>query len=94
MNENTEKKNSKAKQNYTKSGKLAKRRECRRMEAIARQVANVQKAEANAAKAKDKSKAEAKVNHANFTLQTIRGGVPHTDLAKKFGVSLPEVKAE
>lgn len=87
MNETTTKKNSKAKQNYNKSGIKAKRRELRRMEAIARQVANVQKAEDNAKRAKDKKKAEAKIIRAQMTLQQIRGGVSHDEIRKRFAVS-------
>jgi len=84
------KKNARAKQNHNKSGKQAKRRELRRMEAIARQVINVQKAEDNAKKAKDKAKAEKKVIHAQTTLQQIRGGCTHDEIVSRFSTSHPK----
>jgi hypothetical protein len=84
MNETTIKKNARAKQNNNKSGIKAKRRELRRMEAIARQITNVQKAEENAKKAKNKVKAESKVIHAQMTLQQIRGGTPHDEIVSRF----------
>lgn len=88
MNESNEKKNSKAKQNYNKSGKLAKRKETRRLEAIARQVRRVQTLEKALEKNKNKKLAGEKLAHAQLTLQQIRGGVPHAELAKRF---TPEV---
>ncbi len=69
---------------HTKTGKLAKRREVRRLEAIARQVDRIKKLEAVLEKAKDKAEAQKDLTHAQFTLQTIRGGVSHTELRKRF----------
>mgnify|MGYP001165940574 CR=1 FL=1 len=84
MSENIVKKNARAKQNNNKSGIKAKRRELRRMEAIARQVTNVQKAEENAKKAKNKAKAAEKIIHAQITLQQIRGGCTHDEIVSRF----------
>ncbi len=69
---------------HTKSGKLAKRRETRRLEAIARQVENIRKLETALEKAKDKAKAQDALTHAQLTLQQIRGGVPHKVLLERF----------
>ena len=93
MSENIVKKNSRAKQN-NKSGIKAKRRELRRMGAIARQVVNIQKAEDNAKKAKNKAKAAAKVIRAQITLQQIRGGCTHDEIVSQFSVSPKKAKAE
>ena len=93
MSENIVKKNSRAKQN-NKSGIKAKRRELRRMEAIARQVVAVQKAEENAKKAKNKAKAAEKIIHAQTTLQQIRGGCTHDEIVSRFSVSPKKAKAE
>ena len=71
------KKNARAKENHNKSGKKAKRKELRRLEAIVRQVVRIEKVEKNATKAKNKKDAQLKVDHAHLTLQMIRGGVPH-----------------
>lgn len=77
---------------HTKTGKLAKRRELRRLEAIARQVDKIKQFEANLDKAKNKDEAQRKLAHAQLTLQKIRGGVPHKELEKKFAVE-PEKKS-
>jgi hypothetical protein len=69
---------------HTKTGKLARRRETRRLEAIARQVNRIKKLETALGKAKDKGKAQKALTHAQFTLQTIRGGVSHEELRKRF----------
>jgi len=65
---------------HTKSGKKAGRKELRRLEAIARQVTRIEKAEKNAARAKDKAEAQRKIEHAKLTLLQIRGGKPHNQL--------------
>ena len=83
MKELTETKNSHAKQNYTKSGKKAQRKELRRLEAIGRQVERIEKAEKNALKAKNKDEAQRKIEHARMTLLQIRGGTPHQVLQAK-----------
>lgn len=70
--------------NHTKSGKLAKRQETRRLEAIERQVVNIQKLEAALKKAEDKTEAQKALTKAQFTLQVIRGGVPHKELRQRF----------
>ena len=70
--------------NHRKSGKLAKRRELRRLEATARQVERVKKFEKALEKAKKKGPAQAKLTQAQLTLQKIRGGVPHSVLDHKF----------
>ena len=81
MIKNTKKeKSTHGKENNNKSGKKAKRKEIRRLEAIARQIVCIEKAEKNAAKAKHKINAQRKIDHANLTLQQIRGGVPHAVL--------------
>lgn len=74
------------KRNHTKSGKLQKRRDLRRLEAIARQVENVNELEAQLEKAKNKEEVQKRLTHAQLTLQKLRGGVPHKELEKKFGV--------
>ena len=86
---------------YTKTGKLAKRREVRRLEAIARQIRRIQEVE--------KALKGGKVNetitkyistfkepalalvHANRVLKMVRGGVPHSQLVheEKAAVVLP-----
>ena len=75
-----EKENTHAKENYNKSGIKAKRKELRRMEAIARQVDRIAKVEKNALKAKNKADAQRKIDHAKLTLLQIRGGKPHDQL--------------
>lgn len=80
MKEINEKENTSNKRDHTKSGKLAKRKELRRLEAIARQVTRIEKAEKNAQKAKDKALAQEKIDHAKLTLLQIRGGKPHDQL--------------
>ena len=80
MKEINEKENTHGKDNHNKSGKKAKRKELRRLEAIARQVTRIIKAEKNAQKAKDKAAAFKKVEHAKLTLLQIRGGKPHDQL--------------
>jgi LPS O-antigen subunit length determinant protein (WzzB/FepE family) len=69
---------------YTKTGKLAQRRETRRLEAIERQVVNIQSLEQALEKAKDKEVAQRAITNAQLTLQQIRGGVPHKELVKRF----------
>lgn len=76
--------------NYNKSGKLAKRREARRLEAIGRQVERVQKLEQRVEKAKDKGAAQKAVILARLTLQQIRGGVPHKELIKRLNDQMNE----
>jgi len=90
MKELTESKNSHAKQNYTKTGIKAKRKELRRLEAIARQATRIEKAEKNATKAKNKVEAQRKVDHAKLTLLMIRGGKPHDELRRNFNASTPD----
>jgi len=92
MKELPESKNSHAKSNYDKSGLKAKRKETRRQEAIARQTANIEKAEKNALKAKNKAEAQRKIEHAKLTLLQMRGGVPHTAYAAPIPTEAP-VKA-
>jgi hypothetical protein len=79
---------------HTKTGKLAKRRETRRLEAIGRQVERVQTLEQALEKAKDKAEAQKAVTHAQLTLQQIRGGVPHKELAKRFATKETNEKIE
>jgi hypothetical protein len=88
MKENQQKETEgrKGRENYDKSGKLAKRRELRRLEAIERAVRRVQTFETALEKAKNKGPAQADLNHAQYTLQTIRGGTDQHKLAKQFGV--------
>lgn len=69
---------------YTKTGKLAKRRETRRLEAIERQVVRIQGLEKALEKAKDKAEATKALTHAQLTLQQLRGGVPHKELRQRF----------
>lgn len=75
---------------HTKTGKLARRRENRRLEAIARQVQRIRQVEAGVAGQKvDKDitdylktftvPADA-IIHATKTLQKIRGGIPHSQV--------------
>lgn len=84
----------KKQRNHKKSGKLAARRETRRLEAIERQVRRVMKFEKALEKAKDKKSATQKLTHAQLTLQKIRGGVPHAELAKRFTTQETNVKIE
>jgi hypothetical protein len=93
MKELTETKNTHAKQNHDKSGKKAQRKELRRLEAIARQVERVEKAEKNALKAKNKADAYRKVNHAKMTLLQIRGGKPHNQMVIPPSTTEPTVAA-
>jgi len=72
---------------HTKTGKLAKRREVRRLEAIGRQVERVQTFEKALEKAKDKDKAQKDLDHARLTLQKIRGGMPERDIIKKYSTT-------
>lgn len=72
--------------NHDKTGKLAKKREQRRLDAIERQVRRIQTLEENLKTAKKKGEAQARLSHAELTLQQIRGGHPHESLAKSFGV--------
>jgi hypothetical protein len=76
----------------TKSGKQAKRRETRRLEAIERQVINVQSLEKALEKAKDKEPNEKALIHAQLTLQQIRGGVNHKELASRFNTKAKNEK--
>lgn len=69
---------------YHKSGKLAQRRQTRHLEAVDRQTENVNRLEAALVKSKNKAEAEKKLAHARLTLEKIRGGVPHSELDKKF----------
>ena len=69
---------------HTKTGKLARRRETRRLEAITRQIDRIKELEATLEKAKDKAEAQKDLTHAQFTLQTIRGGVSQEELRKRF----------
>ena len=71
---------------HTKTGKLAKKRETRRLEAIERAVRRVQTLEKALEKAKAKGPAQAALNHAQYSLQTIRGGTDQDKLAKQFGI--------
>lgn len=91
-NKNKEGKNSKAKQNYHKSGKKAARKEQRRLEAIDRAYGRVLKAEDNAKRAKNKTQAQIKIIRANLNLQQTRGGRPHADLAKEFAPQFEALK--
>ena len=84
----------KKQRDHTKTGKLAKRRETRRLEAIERQVRRVMTFEKGLEKAKKKGEAQAKLTHAQYTLQTIRGGTPHEVLAKQFGIMAAKPAAE
>ena len=70
---------------HTKTGKLAKKKELRRLEAIERAVKRVQTFEQALEKTKNKGPAQADLNHAQYTLQTIRGGTDQRILAKSFG---------
>ena len=90
MNELTEKKNSHAKQNHDKSGKKAKKKDLRRLEAIARQIEEIERVKRNAKKAKNKKEAQRKIDHAELTLQLVRGGQTQKDIVAKFKA----VKAE
>ena len=74
------------KRDHTKTGKLAKRRELRRLEAIERAVRRVQTFEKKLEKAKNKGPAQAELNHAQYSLQTIRGGTDQRKLAQQFGI--------
>ena len=76
----------KKQRSHTKTGKLAKRKELRRHQATERQINRIKILEDNLPKAKKKAEAQAKVNHAQLTLQQIRGGVPHEvlDIIKHF----------
>ena len=76
---------------HTKTGKLAKKREDRRLEAIERQVRRIKTFEEKLEKAKDKKSAQEDLTHAQFTLQTIRGGKPHDELTKEFKVKIETV---
>jgi hypothetical protein len=89
-----EKTNSHAKENYNKSGKLAKRRETRRLEAIGRQIDRIEKAKKNAAKAKNKKDAQKKIDHAELTLQLVRGGHPESEIRAKFKAAKAVVVAD
>lgn len=77
----------KKQRDHTKTGKLAKKREIRRLEAIERQVRRVMTFEKALEKAKKKGEASARLTHAQYTLQTIRGGVDQHTLANQFGIS-------
>lgn len=76
----------KKRRDHTKTGKLARHREQKRLEAIERAVRRVQTFEQALDKAKNKGQAQAALNHAQYTLQTIRGGTDQHKLAKQFGV--------
>ncbi len=69
---------------HTKTGKLARRRETRRLEAIERQVVRIQKLEKVLEKAEDKTEAQKSISKAQLTLQKIRGGVDQRELVKRF----------
>jgi hypothetical protein len=71
---------------HTKTGKLTKKRELRRLEAIERAVRRVQTLEQALVKAKDKGPAQATLNHAQYSLQTIRGGTDQRRIAQQFGI--------
>lgn len=86
--------NTRGRENYDKSGKLAKRKELRRLEAITRQLERIERMKKNAAKAKNKKDAQKKVDHAELTLQMIRGGTPHDVLISKFKAAKAAEKAE
>jgi hypothetical protein len=75
---------------HTKTGKLARRRETRRLQAIERQVRRIQSLETALPKAKKQSEAQAKLTHAQLTLQKIRGGVDHNILLSQFKPQTPE----
>ncbi len=45
-------------------------------------------------KAKNKGEAQARLNHAQFVLQTIRGGTPHDKLANQFGIKFTTAPVE
>jgi hypothetical protein len=94
MKELTEKTNSHAKQNYDKSGKKAKRRETRRLEAIARQIDRVEKTKNNALKAKNKKDAQKKIDHAELTVRLVRGGKPHETMVAEWKAAKVAAKAE
>lgn len=68
--------------NHTKTGKLAAKRETRRLEAIGRQVKRVMELEKSLEKAKFKVGAQANLAHAQLTLQKIRGGTEQRALEK------------
>jgi hypothetical protein len=68
---------------HTKSGKLARRKEGRRLDAIARQVKRIQMLEAAWSKNDTQENME-NVDKARLTLQQIRGGVPHKVLMAEF----------
>lgn len=74
---------------HTKTGKLAKKRENRRLEAIERQVRRVMTLEKALEKAKKKGDAQATLKHAQATLQKIRGGTDQRVIDKQFGINQP-----
>lgn len=88
MKENQQKETEgrKGRENYDKSGKLAKRKDLRRLDAIERAVRRVQTFETALEKAKNKGPAQADLNHAQYSLQTIRGGTDQRKLAQQFGI--------
>lgn len=88
--ENTE---TKKHRDHTKTGKLAKKRELRRLEAIERAVRRVQTFEQALDKAKNNGPARAELNHAKYSLQTIRGGTNQAKLAAQFGIKAKAASA-
>ena len=81
-------------ENYNKSGKLAKRKELRRLEAIGRQIDRIEKVKYNAKRAKNKKDAQKKIDHAELTLQLVRGGHPESEIRAKFKAAKAVVVAD
>lgn len=79
MNEK-ESKNAGGKQNYDKSGKKAKRKDLRRMEAIHRQTKRIEWMEDRLNTVKHKNDYLRKIARAKVVLQMIQGGKPHDQL--------------
>ena len=73
---------------HTKTGKLAKKKELRRLEAVERAVRRIQTFEKKLEEANDKGPAHAKLNHARYSLQTIRGGTDQRHIAHSFGIKM------
>jgi len=72
--------------NHQKKGFLAEKKKRKHNEAVARAVRRIMTFEEALKKAKKKGEAQARLNHAQYALQTIRGGTPHEVLAKQFGI--------
>jgi tRNA U34 5-carboxymethylaminomethyl modifying GTPase MnmE/TrmE len=88
MREIENKEEGRKQRDHTKTGKLAKKRELKRLEAIERSVRRVQEFEKSVETGPTSSLAKADLNHAQYVLQTIRGGTDQHKLAQQFGVKL------